>query len=195
MAVLAAKTGPLVMRKLASLPVSRLPTLSYTPSNWAGVRVSASRALVSESPYSIAFLRLARNALLSLRSAVVRQKGIPAFSNAAGLAGASSQFLRSARDTNLASLGSSTSIACGKFRGTIKVALVPAISRILWYSLPPPLMMYCTPNSSPILSALSAVHLSVASKSWGRDCISFHAFMERFVSAVFSLALYHLASR
>ena len=44
---------------------------------------------------------------------------MPAFSKADGLDGAISHCLRSARDTNLASLLSSTSIAKGKFNGRI----------------------------------------------------------------------------
>jgi hypothetical protein len=63
------------------------------------------------------------------------------------------QCFKSANETNLASVGSSTSIACGKFMGTIKLALVAFISLMRWYSLPLPLMINCTPNSSPTLSA------------------------------------------
>ena len=109
--VFSANTGPVVIRKLAILPASRLPTLSYTPSKVAGTLVKASNALVSVSPISNDFRRLVINCLGSLRSAVVKQKGIFAFSKAPGFEGASSQCFISARDTALASFGSSTSIA------------------------------------------------------------------------------------
>ena len=79
--------------------------------------------------------------MLSFNSAVVKQKGVPDFSKAAGLVGANSQCLRSERETNLASLGSSTSIACGKLSGKMNVAFVAAISAIRWYSFPPPLII------------------------------------------------------
>ena len=111
--VFSLKTLPVVMMKLASLPCSWLPTMPVTPSVAAGVVVSASSAFVSESPFSIAFLRLPMKADGLRRSAVVRQNFIPAFSTAAALVGASSQCFMSASDTNLASLGSSTSMAMG----------------------------------------------------------------------------------
>src|SRR5436190_23778981 len=105
--------GPFVTRKFASLPASRLPTLSYTPRVIAGVFVKASIAFVSLKPYSIALRRLAQKVAVLLRSDVVKQQGIPAFSNAAAFVGASSHCFISSKETNRASLGSSTSIACG----------------------------------------------------------------------------------
>ena len=130
------------MMKLANFPSSKLPTIFDTPNIEAGVVVSASKALVSDKPLSIAFLRLVMNAAGARRSAVVRQKGIPAFSNAAGFVGASSQCFMSETETNLASFGSSTSIAIGKFRDTINVDFVAKMSLMRWYSLPLLLMMY-----------------------------------------------------
>ena len=54
-----------------------------------------------------------------------------AFEYAAKLVGANSQCFISASDTNLASFGSSTSIATGKSTPKIKDALVLTISSIL----------------------------------------------------------------
>ena len=142
MAVFSLKTFPVVTRKLAILPCSSEPTMLPTPRVLAGVEVNASSALLSESPFSMALRRLDMNAEGERRSAVVRQKGILAFSKAAALVGASSQCFMSASETNLASLGSSTSMAMGKFKGTIRVDPVAAISAIRWYSLPLVLMMY-----------------------------------------------------
>jgi hypothetical protein len=51
--------------------------------------------LLSLNPYSIALRRFAQNCFTSRRSADVKAKGIFAFSNAAGLVGASSQCFRS----------------------------------------------------------------------------------------------------
>ena len=167
----------------------------------AGVFVSASKAFVSVRPYSRAFLRLAKNCLVSFKSAAVMQKLMPAFSNAAGFVGAISQFFKSASDTNLASLGSSTSIACGKFKGRIKLAFVAAISAMRWYSLPPPLIINCTPNSSPIRSARRSFHLSFASKICGSNKLLFQACRLRLVPSVGLLLcpagkfLYHCASK
>ena len=73
-----------MIKKLANLPLSKLPTLSYTPSISAGVLVRASIILLSESPYSLAFCKLRANWLTLDKSAVVNAKGIPAFSKAAG---------------------------------------------------------------------------------------------------------------
>ena len=142
MVVFSLNIGPEVIRKLASLPASMLPTLSYTFNNVAGVLVNASSALFSDNPASIDLRRFAMNIFGSRNSAAVRQKGIFAFSKAAGLEGAISQCFISVSVTYLASLGSSTSIGCGKFKERIYVAFVPAISFIRWYSLPPPLMIY-----------------------------------------------------
>ena len=193
-AVLSLNTFPVVIRKLANLPSSKLPTILETPNTDAGVVVSASNAFASDKPLSIAFLRLVMNVAGERRSAVVKQKGIPAFSNAAGLVGASSQCFISDTDTNLASLGSSTSMAIGKFNGTINVDLVAAISFTRWYSLPLDLMMYCTPNSSPILSARTIFHLSFASNTCGKDCVLFHAIKLKFTPSLSALFLYHFAS-
>jgi len=63
-----------------------------------------------------------------LTAYTVKQNGIPAFSKLAGMVGANSQCFISDRETNLASLGSSTSCAWGKFNGRMKVALVALIS-------------------------------------------------------------------
>ena len=167
----------------------------------AGFFVSASKALLSLRPYSRAFLRFAKNCLVSFKSAAVIQKLIPAFSNAAGLVGAISQFFKSASDTNRASLGSSTSIACGKFSGRIKLALVAAISAIRWYSLPPALIINCTPNSSPMRSARKSFHLSLASKICGNSKLLFQACRLRLAPSVgFAVCptgkfLYHCASK
>ena len=97
----------------------------------AGVLVIASKAFVSERPYCTAFLRFAKNCLLSFISAVVIENGIPAFSKAAGLVGANSQCFISAKETKRASLGSSTSSAAGKSTPIINVAFVFANSSIL----------------------------------------------------------------
>src|SRR5262249_13011280 len=136
-----------------------------------------------------------QNCFTSRRSAVVIAKGIFAFSNAAGFVGASSQFLRSARETYFASFGSSTSWVAGKLSVRIKDAFVAAISLMRWYSFPPALIIYCTPNSSPILSALISLHLSLASKICGRFCSSFHAWRLIFIPSFAGLVLYHWASR
>ena len=153
--------------KLANFPASMLPTLSYTPNQVAGVFVSASIAAFSDKPFSMAFLTLAKNDLASLKSALVKQKGMPAFSIAPGLVGASSQCFMSCNETSLASAGSSTSIATGKFKCTISGALVAATSLILWYSFPVALIMYCTPNSSPTRSARITPQTSPAPLSAG----------------------------
>src|SRR3954468_11501478 len=122
MFVFSLNKGPVVIKKLASLPSSRLPTLSYTPNHVAGVFVKASKALLSLNPYSIALRRFVQNCFTSRKSADVKANGIFAFSNAAGLVGDSSQFLRSAREIYFASLGSSTSCGCGKLSDKIKGA-------------------------------------------------------------------------
>ena len=81
--------------------------------------VSASNARVSDKPISMAFLKFVIKVFSALESAVVKQKGIPAFSMAPAFVGASSQCFMSAKETARASLGSSTSIAVGKFNPII----------------------------------------------------------------------------
>ena len=80
----------------------------------AGVLVKASKAFDSDKPKRIAFLRLAKNVLLSLKSALLILKETFAFSKAAKLVGANSQCFISVKETKRASLGSSTSMASGK---------------------------------------------------------------------------------
>ena len=130
------------MRKLAHLPVSKLPTALETPNNEAGVVVNASNAFSSDSPFCIAFFKLGMNWLTSFNPLAVKANGIPAFSKAAGFVGANSQCFKSETLTNRASFGSSTSIACGKLRGKIKDDLIALISSMRWYSFPPALKMY-----------------------------------------------------
>ena len=119
MEVLSANIGPLVIKKLAIFPASMLPVSLYIFNNCAGVFVRASKAAFSERPYCTAFRRFGKNCFVSFKSAAVKQKLIPFFSKAAGLVGAISHCFKSSKETNLASLLSSTSIAKGKLSGKI----------------------------------------------------------------------------
>ena len=183
------------MRKLAIFPASRLPTLSYIPKSVAGFFVNASNAFFSLKPACIALRIFVKKLLLSFKPLAVIAKLILAFSNAAALPAAISQCFKLAREINLASVGSSTSIACGKFMGNIKKALVAFISCIRWYSLPLPFMINCTPNSSPALSARKSFHLSLLSNICGNAWLLLNACSDKLMPSVAGLVLYHCASR
>ena len=101
------------MMKLATLPISRLPILSYMPNKVAGVFVNASNAFSADKPYSIALRRLGIKSAGLFKSAVERQNGTAAFSNAAALPGAISQCFKSSNPTMRKSFGSSTSMGKG----------------------------------------------------------------------------------
>ena len=195
MLVLSAKTGPLVITKFANLPASRLPTISDTPKIAAGFVVNASKAFCSLKPYWIALRTFARKLVTSFNPWVVSAKVNPAFSKVAGFVGANSQCFISATFTKRASVGSSKSIATGKSKGNMNFAFVAFISSMRWYSLPLALMMYWTPNSSPILSARNTDHLSVTSKIWGRPWISLKDAKDKFVPSFAGFDLYQAASK
>ena len=195
MLVFSAKTGPLVITKLANLPASRLPTMSETPKRVAGVEVKASNAFCSLKPYCIALRRFGIKLLTSFNPFAVNAKVNPAFSKLDGFVGANSQCFMSAMFTKRASVGSSKSIACGKSKGKMKFAFDAFISSMRWYSLPLALIMYWMPNSSPILSARKTDHLSVTSNICGNVWISLKDAKDKFIPSFAGFDLYQAASK
>ncbi len=86
------KISPSDTNKLAILPLERLPTLSSTPNNLAGLRVKDFNAALGSNPLSTALLRCLKK--FAFGESIFEEeieKGMPCFFKKAGLDGANSQ--------------------------------------------------------------------------------------------------------